>query len=93
MSYDKATKHFVVEESTLRANNARGASFGQVYNDACDEGIKLVSHVTGKESFWYVNEVKKDNEGDIQVWIMQPTRESLREFPQLAGVEIHVLND
>lgn len=40
----------------------------QLYSDACDVGIVLVSHVTGKEIKFYLVEEKHDREGDLLYW-------------------------
>lgn len=42
--------------------------FGQVYDDACDEGLTLVSHRTGSEKVFAVSERKFDREGDLTSW-------------------------
>lgn len=87
-TYDKYTKEFVAEISELG-----GDVFGRVYPDACDLGFTLVSHVTGKETDWVVQELTRDPDGDILFWSLLPTSNSLRANPQLAGVTVTVMND
>lgn len=45
-----------------------GFQFGQVYDDACDEGFTLVSKRTGKECVFAVEKTLTDNEGELHGW-------------------------
>jgi hypothetical protein len=45
---------------------------GRVYDDACDEGLTLVSHRTGEEVVMVVQEDTCDDEGDILSWTLRP---------------------
>lgn len=47
---------------------------GQVYDDACDLGMTLVSARTGKEIVVAVDAEVYDSEGDLQAWILRPVR-------------------
>lgn len=67
--------------------------FRQVYNDACDEGLTVVSHHTGEEATFVVNRVETDGEGDITKWELIPTDQSLRRNRRLAGMSIYLYND
>lgn len=91
-AYDRATKRLIVEISTLQANSVGKQAFGPVFNDSADEGFILVSHMTGRESKWAVNETLR-REGEIVVWILTPTEESVHVDPKLNGCTIHLLND
>lgn len=44
-----------------------GFRFGRVYDDACDEGLTLVSHTTGIEVVFRIENVHTE-EGDILSW-------------------------
>jgi ribonuclease HI len=70
-----------------------GFHFGQIYSDACDEGLRLVSSQTGSEVTFYVSEREQDGEGDLVAWKLRPTVESLRKNPQIADVEMVIFND
>lgn len=87
--YSKNHKEFVAEASDLSCGNV----FSRVYPDACDMGFTLSSHVTGKESDWVVINQLRDNEGDVRIWTLAPTANTLRAMPQLKGVTVTVLND
>lgn len=49
-----------------------GFGFGQVYDDACDEGMTLVSHKTGREVVFAVEHIERDCEGDLLYWDLRP---------------------
>jgi hypothetical protein len=61
LAYDATRKLFVGEISSTRG-------FGRVYDDACDEGLTLVSHLTGAEVVFAVWDKKRDAEGDVLSW-------------------------
>lgn len=68
-TYISARNEFVAEMSDLEAN---GVQFGRVYDDACDEGLTLVSHKTGTRVVFAVDGVERDAEGDIVAWTLRP---------------------
>jgi hypothetical protein len=63
----------------------------QIYDDACDEGIAL----RGCRSTvrYYLSEVKRNPDGDVQVWIFKPISEDARRIPRCSGTQVHILND
>lgn len=66
--------------------------FKQLYDDAADEGIALLNPRTGSVTYWYVvAEVRE--EGDITMWVLQPTTESCRKHPSVQCYTMHILND
>lgn len=71
ITLDRATGLLVAEMSNLNG-------FDRVYQDACDEGLTLISHITGREVVYAVNGVVKDAEGDLVHWDLIPadTRDS-----------------
>ena len=95
-TYDKKAKEFAAEVSELSAtgeNLAQLCVFHQVYSDSCDQGITLVSHITGQESDWAVANETKDVEGETMLWVLEPTFPSLRKFPALSGHRVIIFND
>lgn len=66
---------------------------GQLYDDACDEGITLISHRSGDKTHWYRTQEGLVVAGELQGWIYKPTTETLRKQPQLKDWEVHILND
>ena len=66
--WDKATKIFSQEASTLR--NYRFLS--RLYNDACDTGFVLVSHKTGRKVPFYLVDEVKNSDGDVEHWEFAP---------------------
>lgn len=68
-------------------------AFHQLYSDACDEGITLISETTGKEANYYINSVDKDDEGDTCGWNLLPTQETIRALPKLKNTKVLIIND
>ena len=63
----------------------------QIYDDAIDEGIALRGkHTTVR---FYLEKVKRDPDGDAQVWIFKPISEDVRRVPSCARTQVHILND
>lgn len=59
---------------------------GQVWAEDYDVGYRLVSHRTGHEVVFCLANVRRDADGDIQVWIYRPVDTDV-------SMELHVLND
>ena len=90
-SYSPNEKQFLAESSDFcRANKGL---FHRLYQDACDEGITLISSRTGAEVDFYVDEYHKNNEGELISWLLRPTPESLRKVPFAKGTSVLILND
>lgn len=87
-TYNKDRKELVAEISDLGDN-----AFGQIYPDACDYGLILISHVTGRETKWVVTEERRNADNELQYWALIPTAETLRREPATRGHTIVVLND
>lgn len=91
MSYTAASRMFVVECSLLD-QGGRLPIDCQVYNDACDAGFTLVSHVTGREAIFTFKEHLRDEEGEVYAAVYSIDAQSVRRNPTLAGATVHVLN-
>jgi len=65
----------------------------RLYDDACDVGIALRNPQTGVTTRWYMDDEKFDREGDLEATVFKPCPETLRTQPQLAGWEVHIVND
>ena len=88
-----STKQFtyVKEEGLLVAEASSLPPFGRVYDDACDEGLTLVSHKTGREVVYVVNSIGRehmDPAGDLLYWDLVPARASESGLPT-----VRVFND
>jgi hypothetical protein len=87
---------FSQELSSLGVN-PRVNAFHKLYNDACDEGITLISATTGVEVDYYVNEIdwmNEFNEGrEIAGWNLLPTPETIRKHPRLKNTRVLIIND
>lgn len=67
-TWDRAHRMLVTEIS----NFGHGFDFGRVYDDACDEGVTLVSEHTGRQVVFAVNHIERDREGDLLYWDLIP---------------------
>lgn len=63
-----------------------GFQFGRVYDDACDEGLTLVSHRTGREVVYVVNH-QQYKEGELVAWELIPAKPSDR--PRCGSIVIY----
>ena len=82
------SKTLVTEHSDL----GRAVQLQQrLYDDACDVGIAIRGK--GGVTVWFLHEEKKDDEGDLQVTIYEPTSETLHKYPAVKGWTVHILND
>lgn len=68
LDWDSEERNFFADISDL----GKEFHFGRVYDDACDEGLTLVSEWTGREIVFVVYEEWKDEEGDILGWELKP---------------------
>jgi hypothetical protein len=66
--------------------------FEQIYTDACDAGLVMVSATTGKPARFYIS-TEHDRDGDITHWTLKPTADAVRTYPGLAGTLVQVFND
>jgi hypothetical protein len=67
-NWDAANRMFSAEASDLGPS----FRFEQVYDDACDEGMTLISHRTGQAVTCAVTHVERDREGDLLYWDLLP---------------------
>lgn len=79
---------FVKAENLLVAEMSDLPGFGQVYDDACDEGMTLVSHRTGREVVYGVEHVERDREGDLMFWDLRPAKRADAGLPT-----VRIFND
>jgi protocatechuate 3,4-dioxygenase beta subunit len=67
--------------------------FGQVYDDACDDGLILVSHKTGQEVRMVVTRTVHDKEGDVTHWCLRSVRADERRLELPYTLELTIYND
>jgi hypothetical protein len=90
-TYHKDTKTLTIEISTL--TQGRGPAFGQVYDDACDEGFVLVSHKTGREITFVNDGLDRDPEGDTAGWRFAPIDRKTGRRDRTLDLKVLVIND
>lgn len=83
--FDKVSRELVGEASTIQ-RGGQVKLFGQVFDDACDQGLVIQSHRTGKYLTFVVDKVDQDREGEIQGWWLKP----LNSMVQL---KVLIIND
>lgn len=83
-TYLKDEHLLVAEISDL----GRGFAFGRVYDDACDEGLTLVSHRTGRTAPYAVDRVDRDGDGELMGWTLLPARVRDADLPL-----VQIIND
>jgi len=87
--YDKEHNEFTQEASSL-PNLPLSPIFGRVYDDACDQGLVLVSQRTGMAVTFVVTKTLTQSYGDeteVQGWELKPV-----EKPW-AGMKMVIFND
>lgn len=86
----------LVEEISTLSQGGKIQVWGQVYDDAADEGFTLVSHRTGVEVVYYLDHEEYSGQGEdreIAGWRFYPTEESKRQYPQCRNTSVLVIND
>ena len=89
-TYSPSSKLFITEASMLASVGTK--MFIQIYNDSCDEGLVLISAKTGQSSYWVVDNIENNTEGEIMCWSLIPTRDTLRKLPILANHVMKIFN-
>lgn len=93
-----STSHFSYRERTFVTDasilsHLRLNPFGQLYKDACDTGFVLTNPKTGQSVPFYHSGTDKVNGGeDIAGFRFRVCPESARKFPQVANLEVLVIN-
>lgn len=90
-TYNKQHRGFVAEASDLCPVSQ--PLFHRVFDDSCDDGITLISHITGLSADFYVDEIGKNADQDILYWLLKPTSTTVRKYPRLRGVYVRIFND
>lgn len=67
--------------------------FERLWNDSCDVGIKMISEKTGRKAWYYLKDEVRDREGDLQYYLLEPTEQTVKKFPQLKNSNIKIFND
>lgn len=79
--YSAEHRQFVGEISSTNG-------LGRVYDDACDEGLTLVSARTGVEVTFVVDHTERSADGELMWWLLKPVGKG--PLPQ---VTLILLND
>lgn len=88
-SHEDGTKVLVAEASTLGYHGPR-----RIYDDACDVGIAIRSHRTGRLVRFYLDSEDMDHSGeDVAGWRFRPIAEDVRRAPEASRTSVLIIND
>lgn len=90
-THDKGKKSLVTEASMLCGVGSNMLS--RLYDDAMDAGLALRNHKTGTVTYWTLDDVIYDTEGDVSHWELKPVESQLATSPGLAGYSMTIFND
>jgi hypothetical protein len=89
-TWEPAERLFVAESSDFGALRDGGMRLSRIYNDACDEGFRLVGQ---RDRVTYCLAHQEVRDGDL-LWVdFQPTPESERRVPACVGTRVRIFND
>lgn len=82
---------FITDASTL--SHLGVSPFGQLYKDACDTGFIIANPKTGQSVPFYQSGTDRTGDGeDIAGFRFKVCPESARKFPQVANLEVLIVN-
>lgn len=84
--------HERCELCTEISDLGRTFNFRQLWDDACDVGIRLLNPATNQVTTWSAQEVY-DADGELTHWVLNPIRETVASFPQTRNYKILIYND
>lgn len=87
LEYTPATNVFTVDMSELQH---KGFAWEQAYPDACDAGITVVSHTTGRNIMFVVYQIDHNGDGDITCWRLKPAKRFTDA--RLASLRLYIYN-
>lgn len=90
-NYDSASRIFTAEASQL--GPVGRSIFHQIYKDACDAGITIISDRTGAEADYYIWDREVDQEGGVLSWKLLPTWHTTKKHPGTMWTIVIILND
>jgi hypothetical protein len=86
--YDSAVKTLYADVSDLGPD-----AMHQVHPDSIDLGITIVSHTTGRQATFVIDQEHRSEDGELLHWVLIPADKSLRENDRLVGMTIKLFND
>lgn len=98
-SWDANKKQLYADASDIGIT--AGMTFGPIFNDACDQGLFVMSRRSGRIAVFALVREIKDREGEVTGWEFEATRphQSMFRFGMLAsfrdyeGITIKLFND
>jgi hypothetical protein len=68
-------------------------TWGRVYDDACDAGVRIMSTITGHVALFVVIHEERDGDGDVTKWVLKAVRERGPRNPLLDTLKVVIYND
>lgn len=59
----------------------------------CHVGVILISHLTGEQVRYYLNDTHIDADNDTQYWELLPCAADVRKHPGVEGTKLLIWND
>jgi hypothetical protein len=87
LNYSKGV--FTVEASDL----GPAPIFHNLYKNAADVGITIISSRTGAEAHYFLYARNLDAHGEVVSWSLAPTYETIQRLPGAALTRVTILND
>ena len=67
--------------------------FHQIFEDAADVGVSIVSSKTAEIADFFISITEKDAEQDIVAWHLKPTPITIQKLPLLKDATVVIFND
>ncbi len=83
--WDRVTRTLTAEISLLGRK-----PFGRIWDDALDLGFSIISHHTGRQVTFVVNEIDLTPDHDIAGWWLKPVRVGAND---VQDIRVLVIND
>lgn len=92
-SFDDAGNLTLVAEASTLGRLAGMDCYSQVWNDACDEGIILVSQNTGNKLIFTLKGADTDGEGEVAGWRFAAHVRAHNAPDKLRNLQVLIIND
>jgi hypothetical protein len=78
---DSERKEFISEVSTMQFRELKGA-----------DDLIITNPKTGNSTHWNLSVFERNSAGELECFVLRPTNDTLREFPQLIGWRVKLFN-
>jgi hypothetical protein len=78
---DSERKEFTSEVSTVQLIEFKG-----------NDELVITNPKTGNNTHWCLSVFERNSAGELECFVLRPTNDTLREFPQLIGWRVKLFN-